>query len=323
MKTWDEFIIPLPFSTVSVTMDNLVLRASRIGRTRNSNPCDRGWRFFCEMKQIDGTLRLRRRFTRKAKQRIGFSRGEDYVPGLAVVLVGDDPASRTYVRSKDKKAAELGLHSVKHELPADTSPDRLIALVRDLNADPLIHGILVQSPLPNPHTRTGVVDTIDPAKDVDGFHPINVAKLAMDDPTGFVPCTPRGCMRLLQEIGVETAGANAVVVGRSMIVGKPMALLLMRRGKAGDATVTVAHSRSRDLAAITRGADIVIAAIGRAHFLGADHVGEAMRSSSTSESTGWKIRVPPEVIVLSATSITRPWRSDAPRSPRCQEESAR
>ena len=132
----------------------------------------------------------------------------------------------------------------------------------------------MQSPLPKHIDEPAVVATIDPAKDVDGFHPINVAKLAMDDPTGFIPCTPRGCMRLLQESGVETAGANAVVVGRSMIVGKPMALLLMRRGKAGDATVTVAHSRSRDLAAITRAADIVIAAIGRAHFLGADHIGD-------------------------------------------------
>ncbi len=132
----------------------------------------------------------------------------------------------------------------------------------------------MQSPLPKHIDEPAVVATIDPAKDVDGFHPINVAKLAMDDPSGFIPCTPRGCMRLLQESGVETSGANAVVVGRSMIVGKPMALLLMRRGKAGDATVTVAHSRSRNLAAITRAADIVIAAIGRAHFLGADHIGD-------------------------------------------------
>jgi methylenetetrahydrofolate dehydrogenase (NADP+)/methenyltetrahydrofolate cyclohydrolase len=195
-------------------------------------------------------------------------------PGLAVVLVGDDPASRAYVRSKDRKAAELGLHSVKHELAADTSQATLLALVAELNADPSVHGILVQSPPPPQINETEVVLAIDPRKDVDGFHPVNVAKLAMEDPTGFVPCTPLGCIRLLQEAGIETAGKSAVVVGRSMIVGKPMALLLMRRGPGGDATVTIAHSRTRNLAEVTRGADIVIAAIGRPHFLGADHIRE-------------------------------------------------
>jgi methylenetetrahydrofolate dehydrogenase (NADP+)/methenyltetrahydrofolate cyclohydrolase len=195
-------------------------------------------------------------------------------PGLAVVLVGDDPASRAYVRSKDRKAAELGLHSVKHELPADTSQATLLALVAELNADPAVHGILVQSPPPPQINEAEVVLAIDPRKDVDGFHPVNVAKLAMEDPTGFVPCTPLGCIRLLQEAGIETAGKSAVVVGRSMIVGKPMALLLMKRGPGGDATVTVAHSRTRNLAEVTRGADIVIAAIGRPHFLGAEHIRE-------------------------------------------------
>ena len=224
------------------------------------------------MKRIDGTA-IAQKVHEETRERVAALKALGLRPGLAVVLVGDDPASRTYVRAKDKKAAELGLHSLKYELPADTPQAKLLSLVHELNDDPLIHGILVQSPLPDHIDEPAVVATIDPAKDVDGFHPINVAKLAMDDPTGFVPCTPRGCMRLLQESGVETTGANAVVVGRSMIVGKPMALLLMRRGKCGDATVTVAHSRSRDLAAITRAADIVIAAIGRAHFLGADHIG--------------------------------------------------
>ncbi|HEU4678263.1 MAG TPA: bifunctional 5,10-methylenetetrahydrofolate dehydrogenase/5,10-methenyltetrahydrofolate cyclohydrolase, partial [Terrimicrobiaceae bacterium] len=208
------------------------------------------------------------------KARIESLTASGWRPGLAVVLVGDDPASRTYVRSKDRKAAELGLHSVKHELPADIHEAELISLVRELNRDPLIHGILVQSPLPPHINEQRVVAQIDPAKDVDGFHPLNVAKLAMDDSTGFIPCTPLGCLRLLNESGVETSGARAVVVGRSMIVGKPMALLLMRRGRTGDATVTVAHSRSRDLSGITRAADIVIAAIGRPHFLGADHIGK-------------------------------------------------
>lgn len=195
-------------------------------------------------------------------------------PGLAVVLVGDDPASRAYVRSKDRKCKELGLHSVKHELPVSTTQEELLALVRQLNLDPTVHGILVQSPPPKHIDEAAIVQAIDPAKDVDGFHPINVAKLALEDPSGFVPCTPLGCQRLLIAAGVETSGAHAVVVGRSMIVGKPMALLLMAKGKGGDATVTVTHSRTRDLAAITRTADIVIAAIGRPNFIRAEHIKE-------------------------------------------------
>ena len=195
-------------------------------------------------------------------------------PGLAVVLIGEDPASRAYVRSKDKKCKDLGLHSVKHELPATTTQAELIALVKQLNADPAIHGILVQSPPPKHIDEAEIVRTIDPAKDVDGFHPVNVAKLALEDPTGFVPCTPLGCQRLLIDAGIETAGAHAVVIGRSMIVGKPMALLLMAKGPGGDATVTVTHSRTRDLGSITRQADIIIAAIGRPEFLKAEHVKE-------------------------------------------------
>jgi len=188
-------------------------------------------------------------------------------PGLAVVLVGDDPASRAYVRSKDKKCRDLGLHSVKLELPATTSQKELLEVVAKLNADPAIHGILVQSPPPKHIDEAAIVRAIDPAKDVDGFHPVNVAKLALEDPTGFVPCTPLGCQRLLIDAGIETKGAHAVVIGRSMIVGKPMAMLLMAKGPGGDATVTVAHSRTRDLGAITREADIIIAAIGRPYFL--------------------------------------------------------
>jgi methylenetetrahydrofolate dehydrogenase (NADP+)/methenyltetrahydrofolate cyclohydrolase len=196
------------------------------------------------------------------------------VPGLAVVLVGDDPASRAYVRSKDAMCRELGLHSVKHELPAATTQAALEAVVESLNADPAIHGILVQSPPPPHIDEAAIIRTIDPAKDVDGFHPVNVAKLALGDPDGFIPCTPLGCQRLLLESGIETSGAHVVVLGRSMIVGKPLALLLMNKGPGGDATVTVAHSRTRDLPAITRSADILIAAIGRAEFVRADHVRE-------------------------------------------------
>lgn len=225
------------------------------------------------MQRIDGAA-VAAKVMEETKARIAALAKRGVRPGLAVVLVGDDPASRAYVRSKDRKAAELGLHSVKHELPGDTSQATLLTLVAELNADPAVHGILVQSPPPPQINEAEVVLAIDPRKDVDGFHPVNVAKLAMEDPTGFVPCTPLGCIRLLQEAGIETAGKSAVVVGRSMIVGKPMALLLMKRGPGGDATVTVAHSRTRNLAEVTRGADIVIAAIGRPHFLGAEHIRE-------------------------------------------------
>jgi methylenetetrahydrofolate dehydrogenase (NADP+)/methenyltetrahydrofolate cyclohydrolase len=167
---------------------------------------------------------------------------------------------------------DLGLHSVKLELPADTNQDELLRRVCDLNDDPAIHGILVQSPPPRHIDEAAIVRAIDPEKDVDGFHPANVAKLALGDNTGFVPCTPLACQRLLIESGVQIAGAHAVVLGRSMIVGKPLALLLMQKGKGGDATVTVVHSRSQRLADITRSADIVIAAIGQPEFVRSEHV---------------------------------------------------
>jgi len=195
-------------------------------------------------------------------------------PGLAVVLVGDNPASRTYVRSKDKMSRELGLHSVKLELPASTTQSELLSRVDELNRDSKVHGILVQSPPPKQINEAAIVRALDPRKDVDGFHPLNVAKLAMGDPTGFVPCTPLGVQRLLIESKIDIAGAYVVVLGRSMIVGKPVALLLMQKAKGGDATVTVAHSRSKNLKEITRSADILIAAIGRAHFVKAEHVRE-------------------------------------------------
>ncbi len=191
-------------------------------------------------------------------------------PGLAVVLVGDDPASHVYVGSKVRTCGELGIFSRKIELPASTTQDELLKVVRDLNADPAIHGILVQSPPPKHINEEEIIRAIDPRKDVDGFHPENVAKLALEDPTGFVPCTPAGCMKLLEVAGIETNGAEAVVVGRSMIVGKPMALLLV--SKKSNATVTIAHSRSRDLPAICRRADILVAAVGRPEMVKADWV---------------------------------------------------
>ena len=194
-------------------------------------------------------------------------------PGLAVILVGDNPASRAYVRSKDKMCRELGLHSVKLELPTSTTQAELLSRVEEFNHDSNIHGILVQSPPPEHIDEAAIVRALDPNKDVDGFHPENVAKLVLDDPSGFVPCTPLAVQRLLLESNIEISGAH-VVLGRSMIVGKPLALLLMQKNKNGNATVTVVHSRSRDLAQIARSADIIIAAIGRAEFLQADDVRE-------------------------------------------------
>ena len=193
-------------------------------------------------------------------------------PGLAVVIVGKDPASHVYVSSKVKTCADLGIYSRRIELPEDTSQEDVVGVVTDLNADPSIHGILVQSPPPPHIDEAEIIRLIDPDKDVDGFHPVNVGKLVMEDDSGFVPCTPQGCIHLLERAGIETNGANAVVIGRSMIVGKPMALLLM--GKGINATVTVAHSRTGDLAKVCRQADILIPAIGRPEFVTADFVKE-------------------------------------------------
>lgn len=185
-------------------------------------------------------------------------------PGLAVVLMGEDPASQVYVRSKGKAAESCGFHSVQHTLPASTSEASLVALVETLNADPAIHGILVQLPLPAQIDATRVLETIAPAKDVDGFHPVNAGLLAVGEISrALVPCTPAGSMILLREaareLNVKLAGLDAVVVGRSNIVGKPMAQLLL----AENCTVTIAHSRTRDLAATVARADVVVAAVGR------------------------------------------------------------
>ncbi|MGB0991961.1 MAG: bifunctional methylenetetrahydrofolate dehydrogenase/methenyltetrahydrofolate cyclohydrolase FolD [Akkermansiaceae bacterium] len=218
---------------------------------------------------IDGKA-IAQKVLSECGDKIARLKAQGTTPGLAVVLVGNDPASKVYVGSKVKKCAELGLHSRKIELPEDATQQQVLDVVHELNADSAIHGILVQSPPPPQIDEEAIVRSINPAKDVDGFHPENVAKLALEDPTGYAPCTPAGCMRLLEEAGVETSGAEAVVIGRSMIVGKPMALLLM--GKAGNATVTVAHSRTKDLAEVCRRADIIIAAIGKPEFVTADMV---------------------------------------------------
>ena len=195
-------------------------------------------------------------------------------PGLAVVLVGNDPASKAYVGSKVKTCERMGIHSVKIVLPEETTQNELLKVIDDLNEDTSIHGILVQSPPPSHIDESTVVRQINPHKDVDGFHPENVAKLTLEDSDGFVPCTPLGCLRLLQEYNIETNGANVVVVGRSMIVGKSMALLLMANNSNANATVTVAHSRTKDLRSVCSKADIIIAAVGIPQIIGKDHVSD-------------------------------------------------
>jgi methylenetetrahydrofolate dehydrogenase (NADP+)/methenyltetrahydrofolate cyclohydrolase len=193
-------------------------------------------------------------------------------PGLAAVLVGEDPASAVYVRSKGKACEEAGMYSETIRLPKETSEAELLAVVDRLNADPKIHGILVQLPLPKQIDSEKVLFRIDPAKDVDGFHPVNVGRLVTGDRAAFRPATPYGVQQMLIRSGIETKGAHAVIVGRSNIVGKPMANLLIQQGPGGDATVTVCHSRTRDLPAVTRSADILIAAIGKPEFVTADMV---------------------------------------------------
>ena len=193
-------------------------------------------------------------------------------PGLAVVLVGENPASKAYVGSKEKACLEAGMHSVKITRPAEISEADLLAIVDQLNTDPTIHGILVQLPLPKHINTERVLLRINPAKDVDGFHPVNVGKLVIGDPTALKPCTPWGVIQMLLRNNIDTKGAHAVVIGRSTIVGKPMANLLIQQGPGGDATVTVCHSRTKDLPAVVRSADIVIAAIGKAEFVTADMV---------------------------------------------------
>jgi methylenetetrahydrofolate dehydrogenase (NADP+)/methenyltetrahydrofolate cyclohydrolase len=190
-------------------------------------------------------------------------------PGLAVVLVGDDPASQVYVGSKTQACLEAGMASFSHRLPAATTAADLFALIDRLNADPAVDGILVQLPLPAHLPTRELLERLDPGKDVDGFHPVNVGRLWIDEP-GFVPCTPAGIVELLTRYAVPLKGQRAVIVGRSTIVGKPMTALLLRQ----HCTVTVAHSRTADLAAVCREADLLVAAVGRAGLIGADHVRE-------------------------------------------------
>lgn len=193
----------------------------------------------------------------------------DFKPGLATILVGDDPASHTYVRGKRRDAEQVGIESIHHELPASIGQAELVELIRSLNDDGEVDGILVQLPLPGDLDGEEAVETIDPAKDVDGLHPFNLGKLMLGR-LGLRPCTPSGVARILDHYGIETAGTRTAVVGRSFLVGRPLAMMLSERG--ADSTVTVAHSRTTDLAAVTREADILVAAAGAPGLIGAEHV---------------------------------------------------
>ncbi len=220
---------------------------------------------------IDGVA-IARAIRAEAAEKVRELTGRGVPPGLAVVLVGEDPASRVYVRSKEKACEEAGMHGETITLPASTSQSELLDVVARLNADLLIHGILVQMPLPKQLDADSVIRAIDPRKDVDGFHPVNVGKLLIGERDGFVPCTPAGIQEMLKRSGVETSGAECVIVGRSNIVGKPMAALLVQNNDGANATVTVCHRHTRDLAAHTRAAEILIVAAGRAHLITGDMI---------------------------------------------------
>ena len=222
---------------------------------------------------ISGTETARAIRTELAVEVARLKQEHNLVPGLVTILVGEDPASQSYVAAKNRTAHALGIHSEQLTLPADTAEADLLARIDGYNRDPAIHGILVQLPLPRHINEAKVLFAIDPAKDVDGFHPVNVGKMLLGEPC-FLPCTPHGILELLQRAGVQTDGAEVVVVGRSNIVGKPVANLMLQKRAGGNATVTVCHTRTRDMASHTRRADILIVAAGRARMIGADLVKE-------------------------------------------------
>lgn len=207
------------------------------------------------------------------RERIAALKSKGVTPGLAVILVGEDPASQVYVRKKGEMCEALGMKSLTIRMPEETTQDELLAKVAELNADPTIHGFLVQLPLPKHIDEEAVINSIDPSKDVDCFHPFNVGKMLVGEPD-FLPATPAGVQQMLIRSGIDTAGKHVVVVGRSNIVGKPMASIMVQKGAGADCTVTVVHSRTVGLADITRQADILIVAIGKPRFVTADMVRE-------------------------------------------------
>lgn len=218
------------------------------------------------------------------------------VPGLGVILVGEDPASQSYVKAKERACEEAGIYSDDNRLPADTTQDELISLVKKMNQDPKINGILVQLPLPKQLDESEILLTISPEKDVDGFHPMNVGKMVAGE-KAFLPCTPHGIIKLLQRSGVKTEGAEVAIVGRSNIVGKPIANMLIQKNDSGNATVTVCHTRTKNLAEHTRRADIIIAAAGRPNTITADMVKEGVvvidvgvnRVEDTTKKKGYRL----------------------------------
>ena len=217
-------------------------------------------------KQVAAEIRLE-----LAKELAQLKADSGIVPGLAVILLGEDPASKSYVSAKEKACAEIGIYSDDNRLPAETSEAELLALIEQLNQDDRIHGILVQLPLPRHINEAAVINAISPEKDVDGFHPVNLGRMMIGEKS-FLPCTPHGVLQLLRRKNVPIAGAEVVIVGRSNIVGKPLANIMMQKSDMGNATVTVCHTRSRDLGAHTRKADILIAAAGRPNTISADMV---------------------------------------------------
>ena len=224
---------------------------------------------------ISGT-EIARQITEEVRQEVADLKTRHGVtPGLATVLVGEDPASQVYVGGKVKMCHNLGIYSERIDLPTDTTAEKLLECVRELNGNPRIHGILVQVPLPKHINEGKVIFAIDPAKDVDGFHPVSVGRMVIGEP-GFLPCTPHGIQVLLERSGIKTDGAEVVVVGRSNIVGKPIANIMLQKAAGANATVTICHSATRDIASHTRRADILIAAIGKPRYITADMVKEGV-----------------------------------------------
>ncbi len=222
--------------------------------------------------QIISGTEIAKQIREELKQEIAeLKQKHNLIPGLATILVGEDPASQVYVGAKEKTSLALGIYSQRHDLPADTSQEELLALIDKLNRDPKIHGILVQLPLPKHINETRVLYALDPKKDVDGFHPVNVGKLMIGEPD-YLPCTPHGIQQLLIKSGVNLEGAEVVIVGRSNIVGKPLANILLQKKEGANATVTVCHTRTRDISAHTKRADILIVAAGKPKAITADMV---------------------------------------------------
>ncbi len=226
--------------------------------------------------QIISGTEVAKQIREELKQEIAeLKQKHNLTPGLATILVGEDPASQVYVGAKEKTSLALGIYSERHDLPADTSEEELLALIDKLNKDPKIHGILVQLPLPKHINETKVLYAIDPKKDVDGFHPVNVGKLMIGEPD-YLPCTPHGIQQLLIRSGVKIEGAEVVIVGRSNIVGKPIANILLQKREGANATVTVCHTRTRDISFHTKRADILIVAAGKPKAITADMVKEGV-----------------------------------------------